>query len=118
VTERYALYFRLGVEVLTGADNWEASLADSKMPHEKLPNPDWTRGSDKSAAEWQTEAGIAELPEEEKETAIVRRIAAAGGFPSPPAEIPPQRNGQGNGGSTENGNQNGSGYKRWKPGNP
>ncbi|MDR2433724.1 MAG: hypothetical protein LBD47_04065, partial [Treponema sp.] len=41
VKERYAEYFRLGVEVLTGADNWEASLADSKMPHEQLSEPDW-----------------------------------------------------------------------------
>jgi hypothetical protein len=117
VKERYAEYFRLGVEVLTGVDNWEASLADSKMPHEKLPNPDWTTASDKSAAEWQAEAGIAEIPEEEKEAAIVRRIAAAGGFPSLSAGTPPPGNGQGNGASAENGNQNGIGYKRWKPGN-
>jgi hypothetical protein len=35
--ERYEEYFRLGVEVLTGADNWEASLASKIMPHEELP---------------------------------------------------------------------------------
>jgi len=35
VKERYAEYFRLGVEVLTGADNWEASLAAGKAPHEE-----------------------------------------------------------------------------------
>jgi hypothetical protein len=34
--ERYEEYFRLGVEVLTGADNWEASLAAGKMPHEEI----------------------------------------------------------------------------------
>ena len=31
--ERYKEYFRLGVEVLTGADNWEHSLAAGKPPH-------------------------------------------------------------------------------------
>jgi hypothetical protein len=31
--ERYQEYFRLGLEVLTGADNWEASLASGKAPH-------------------------------------------------------------------------------------
>ena len=36
VKERYAEYFRLGVEVLTGADSWEASLEDQFMPHGKI----------------------------------------------------------------------------------
>ena len=36
VKERYEEYFRLGIEVLTGADNWEASLAAKRMPHEEL----------------------------------------------------------------------------------
>ena len=36
VKERYAEYFRLGVEVLTGADSWEASMADQFMPHGKI----------------------------------------------------------------------------------
>ena len=31
--ERYEEYFRLGVEVLTGADNWEPCLAMGKPPH-------------------------------------------------------------------------------------
>jgi hypothetical protein len=31
--ERYAEYFKLGIGVFTGADNWEASLASGKMPH-------------------------------------------------------------------------------------
>jgi len=35
VKERYAEYFRLGVEVLIGADNWEASLAAGKAPHQE-----------------------------------------------------------------------------------
>jgi hypothetical protein len=38
VKERYEEYFRLGMEVLTGADNWEASLAAGKMPHEEMPS--------------------------------------------------------------------------------
>jgi len=33
--ERYAEYFRLGVEVLTGADNWEGSLVAGKAPHQE-----------------------------------------------------------------------------------
>jgi hypothetical protein len=77
VKERYAEYFRLGLEVLTGADNWEASIADSKMPHEQLPDPDWSRASDKSAADWQAEAGIADLDAAEKEKVIGRMIAEA-----------------------------------------
>ncbi|MDR3116088.1 MAG: hypothetical protein LBU25_11290 [Treponema sp.] len=135
VTERYALYFRLGVEVLTGADNWEASLADSRMPHEQLPEPDWTRGSDKSAVEWQAEAGVAELPEDEKEKAIRRLIAQAGGggglLPSSPAGgAAPREHGSGaspgyklwkpeQAGTAGNGQEaKPSAYKRWKPGVP
>jgi hypothetical protein len=119
VKERYAEYFRLGVEVLTGADNWEPSLVDSKMPHEQIPDPDWSKASDKTAAEWQTEAGIADMDNAEKEKAIKGMIAralegsatdrpavpAAGTAPNgnaapapvaPSAPPPPQ-------------------YKRWKP---
>jgi hypothetical protein len=36
--ERYEEYFRLGVDVLTGKDNWEASLAEGRMPHERIPS--------------------------------------------------------------------------------
>jgi hypothetical protein len=112
VKERYAEYFRLGVEVLTGADNWEASLADGKMPHEQLPEPDWTKATDKSATEWQAEVGIGDLPEAEKEALITRMIAGAKeGTPTPE---PP---GNGN----NNGNDNGTNppaYKRWKPDQP
>ncbi|MDR2629863.1 MAG: hypothetical protein LBC60_02960 [Spirochaetaceae bacterium] len=122
--ERYAEYFRLGVAVLSGADNWESSLADRRMPHEYVPEPDWSRATDKSAAEWQAEAGIAELPEAEKEKAIAAllqgeetpqagRPAATWAKPAykrwkpefPPEGPPP-------GG---NGNKSGSGYKRRKP---
>jgi hypothetical protein len=108
VKERYAEYFRLGLEVLTGADNWEASLVDSRMPHERLPEPDWTRATDKSAAEWQAEAGIAGLDEAEKEQTIRRMIAAAiPGKPLPPEEKTAE--------SKKNGNEASSKYKRWKP---
>jgi hypothetical protein len=34
--ERYELYFNLGVEVLSGKDNWDESLALGKPPHETL----------------------------------------------------------------------------------
>ncbi|MDR0403078.1 MAG: hypothetical protein LBH35_05750, partial [Treponema sp.] len=67
--------------VLTGADNWEESLAESKMPHEQIPNPDWSKASDKTAAEWQAENGVAELGEAEKEEAIKDMIARALGSP-------------------------------------
>jgi hypothetical protein len=33
--ERYELYFNLGVDVLSGADNWGDSLASETAPHEK-----------------------------------------------------------------------------------
>ncbi|MDR1247996.1 MAG: hypothetical protein LBK63_01720 [Treponema sp.] len=34
VKERYELYFDLGVDVISGKDNWEESLADGTAPHE------------------------------------------------------------------------------------
>jgi hypothetical protein len=34
--ERYELYFNLGVDVLSGKDNWEESLVSGKAPHETL----------------------------------------------------------------------------------
>jgi hypothetical protein len=34
--ERYALYCNLGIEVLTGKENWADSLAESKAPHAVL----------------------------------------------------------------------------------
>ncbi|MDR0723306.1 MAG: hypothetical protein LBF75_11065 [Treponema sp.] len=45
------------------------------MPHEQLPDPDWTKASDKNAADWQAEAGIGDLPEAEKEKVITQMIA-------------------------------------------
>jgi hypothetical protein len=103
VKERYAEYFRLGVEVLTGADNWEASLSDSKMPHEQLPDPDWSRASDKSAADWQSETGMAYMEEADKEKAIKGMIAQAlpsadgGAASGNGAAAPPQAAPGGNG---------------------
>jgi hypothetical protein len=38
IEERYELYFNLGVEVLSGADNWGESLANGKAPHEEPSN--------------------------------------------------------------------------------
>jgi hypothetical protein len=105
VKERYAEYFRLGVEVLIGADNWDDSLADSRMPHEQIPEPDWTQATDKSAAEWQAEAGIAGLDEAEKEQAIKRLIAAKTGTPLSPEEKLDK--------PKEDGNE--ALYKHWKP---
>ncbi|MHB9292732.1 hypothetical protein Holit_01835 [Hollandina sp. SP2] len=109
VKERYAEYFRLGIEVLTGTDNWEASLAETKMPHERLPDPDWSKASDKSAADWQAEAGIGDLGEAEKAETIARMIAQAKGKGAEPApgSSGPQAQGDGNGAAAT--------YKRWKP---
>lgn len=36
VKERYEVYFNLGVDVISGKDNWEESLAESKAPHEAV----------------------------------------------------------------------------------
>ena len=33
--ERYGEYFKLGIEVLTGADNWEATLGERNAPHKE-----------------------------------------------------------------------------------
>jgi hypothetical protein len=125
VQERYAEYFRLGVGVLTGADNWDPSLADSRMPHELLPNPDWTRAAEKNAAEWQAEAGIADLDAAEKEKAIGRLIAQAKGISLPSEgtasvpDSPPPAAGNGAAPASPPGNGASVGpspaYKRWKP---
>jgi hypothetical protein len=37
--ERYELYFNLGVDVLSGKDNWDESLAEGKAPHETAGVP-------------------------------------------------------------------------------
>jgi hypothetical protein len=109
VMERYAEYFRLGIEVLIGADNWEPTLDDSRMPHEKLPEPDWTIAKDKTAAEWQTEAGIAGLDTEEKEQIIKRMIAEKleNSLPLSEEKKPSEPENGGNGTAF--------GYQRWKP---
>jgi hypothetical protein len=101
VKERYAEYFRLGIEVLTGGDNWEASLTDMKMPHEYIPTPDWSKASDKSASEWQGEMGITDMPEAEKEKRIAGIIAAA-------IAGPRERHTQAENGPAPE-------YNRWKP---
>jgi hypothetical protein len=142
VKERYAEYFRLGIEVLTGADNWESSLADARMPHEQIPDPDWSQASDKSAADWQREKGITDLPPEEKEKILTnmlaqaRRDSSAGngasppngnGSRQPPAGKPFPPDGNGGPAPVPNGALNGGTaanraapppppvYKRWKP---
>jgi hypothetical protein len=51
--ERYELYFNLGVEVLSGKDNWEKSLADGTPPHkqDKPPLPGTTNGEPPAAGQ-------------------------------------------------------------------
>ena len=86
VKERYAEYFRLGVEVLTGADNWDASLASGKMPHQEIPS------GTASASPVQTSPSATPGPE------------------TPPAvEQSPDPASNAAGGK-------GPSYKRWKPG--
>jgi hypothetical protein len=107
--ERYAEYFRLGVEVFTGADNWEASLADRIMPHEKIEPAGPARADGNSAA---AESGPSAAP-------AGNGPAAAPGVngQSVPAPEKPA-NGEGEGPQSQNGANGGSGfvYKRWKPG--
>jgi hypothetical protein len=40
IAERYEHYFNLGLQVLTGADNWEDSLAAAVPPHREEPAPE------------------------------------------------------------------------------
>jgi hypothetical protein len=127
VTERYAEYFRLGVEVLSGADNWEATLGKKNMPHEQIPNPDWSKAQDKSATEWQAEVKIADLDAAEKEKVITHMIAEAreGRFPAPGGKggsaytgplprVAPSGNGTPSGGKPPDRTLPPE-YKRWKP---
>jgi hypothetical protein len=39
VKERFEIYFNLGVDVLSGKDNWDESLVDGKAPHEIPGSP-------------------------------------------------------------------------------
>jgi hypothetical protein len=117
VKERYAEYFRLGVDVLTGADNWEPSLVDSKMPHEQIPDPDWSKASDKTAAEWQAEAVIADRAEAAKDKVITGMIVQAlEGSVADRAAVSGNETASNGDGTVPNGNGSPSPqYKRWKP---
>ncbi|MDR3301897.1 MAG: hypothetical protein LBT01_05110 [Spirochaetaceae bacterium] len=83
--ERYELYFKLGVDVLSGADNWEYSLASESAPHEKI-----------AAAPPPTEKPAP--PHEKFFTAAVH-----GAVPQAPSAVPPPHKNRT------------AGYKRWKP---
>ena len=37
--ERYEHYFNLGVEVMTGKNNWEESVIEGEAPHDVIPPP-------------------------------------------------------------------------------
>jgi hypothetical protein len=39
LAERFELYFNMGVDVLSGKDNWGESLTDKTPPHEQKPSP-------------------------------------------------------------------------------
>ena len=94
--ERYEEYFRLGVEVLTGADNWEASLAVGKMPHEEIPSGA-VSGSPVSTPQAPASVSPAGAP-----SAVP---------PSPGGGSPPP----GNGSAPGPGPEGPPVYKRWKP---
>jgi hypothetical protein len=53
VKDRYEVYFNLGVDVLSGKDNWEESLAEGKAPHESIrpapPTPETSPPAGNSA---------------------------------------------------------------------
>jgi hypothetical protein len=87
--ERYGEYFRLGIEVLTGKDNWEASLAAGKMPHDGLSAGDLR----------QTSSPVPPVADQMGAVPPVSPLAA--GQPEPPGE--------------NNGVPGISSYKRWKP---
>jgi hypothetical protein len=59
--ERYELYFNLGVDVLSGKDNWDESLADGQAPHETNgqapppPLPNGNNGGDNGYKRWKAE---------------------------------------------------------------
>ncbi|MDR1147881.1 MAG: hypothetical protein LBK66_04555 [Spirochaetaceae bacterium] len=48
--ERYELYFNMGIDVLSGKDNWEESLASGKAPHETLTAAEATGTGQDAAA--------------------------------------------------------------------
>ncbi|MDR2481363.1 MAG: hypothetical protein LBD07_03605 [Spirochaetaceae bacterium] len=96
VKERYEEYFRLGIQVLTGADNWEGTLAEKKMPHEEIAASAGIVGSaaaaDKDAAGKDPASSAAEDAQEPKaESAAPENKDAA---PEPDKK---------------------NAYKRWKP---
>jgi hypothetical protein len=49
--ERYELYFNLGVDVLSGKDNWEESLAEGTAPHESLSGGGASGASEQAPAD-------------------------------------------------------------------
>jgi hypothetical protein len=92
VKERYEEYFRLGVEVLIGADNWEASLAEGKAPHEETPPIDLQAPVPLPAPPAPDPPGAA-----------------------PPASTPVAENSDHAEPSAGNGTSPAPSYKRWKP---
>jgi hypothetical protein len=89
VKERYEEYFRLGLEVLTGADNWEAAVAGGRAPHEAAAGADAGTGAGAGAG-MGASAGAAGVEASPPQT------------PTPPAE-------------PSAGNAPSPAYKRWKP---
>jgi hypothetical protein len=89
--ERYELYFNMGVDVLSGKDNWEESLADGKTPHETAQA---VSENGKPAAE----NGRVQPPANSN---VYKRWDPA------PEEKPPA--------SRDGGNGAAPGYQRWKP---
>jgi hypothetical protein len=96
--ERYEEYFRLGVDVLTGKDNWEESLAAGKMPHEEIPSGNLGQGMPQQPLNAAPQSS-AEAP-------------SAGTAPASPSTGKPAAVEQENPPSAGNGAPS---YKRWKP---
>ncbi|GHV91029.1 hypothetical protein AGMMS50268_15320 [Spirochaetia bacterium] len=65
IPERYELYFNMGVEVLSGKDNWEESLALGVVPHrqdkaipEAKPSTEEQKGNEIGYHHWKTEVPL------------------------------------------------------------
>jgi hypothetical protein len=100
--ERYELYFNLGVDVLSGKDNWDESLVTGKAPHETAGAP--PAGPNGNGSNDNVSGG---------------NDNAGGGNGNDSNDNAGGSNDNVSGGNDNgNGSAGGSGYKRWKPGNP
>jgi hypothetical protein len=97
--ERYQEYFRIGLEVITGADNWEGSLARGKAPHREEGSGEWgveSRGREEVNREEGAEIGKQGSGNGDRYSS---NNSASGSYPD-----------------SSNNDPHSPSYKRWKPG--